>query len=315
MSFLEHLEELRTRLIYVCISLFIAVLIGLWFSKPVNQFLIQPFIDSGLIEVARSENQQKPISLMVDADGVAKFDLSSIINSNEDRTSATEVIQIAQIDFYQEGHPVPFATLEAAANKSGLGYFRPLDPFVVYFKTALIIGIILCTPMIAFQTYGFVAPGLYDREKKTVIPLFLAAAVLFPIGAAFAYFMLKYFIYFLASYSIPDVLVFNDIRAYLNFVLTMIIVFGILFELPVVIVLLTKLGIVTPDQLAQKRKFMFVGILVVAAAFTPGGEPLSMLVLSLPLYLLFESALIFSRIGAAKKAQEDREENSQELDE
>jgi len=314
MSFLEHLEELRTRLIYICVALFIGVLIGLWFSKPVNQFLIQPFIDSGLIEVARSDDRPEPISLTVDRDGIAKIDLSNIMGADSN-TSATEPVQIAQLDFYQEGQTTPFASLKAAPNKSGLGYFRPLDPFVVYFKTALIIGIIICTPMIAYQTYGFVAPGLYEREKKAVIPLFFAAAILFPVGAAFAYFMLKYFIYFLASYSIPDVLVFNDIRAYLNFVLTMIIVFGILFELPVVIVLLTKLGIVTPDQLAQKRKFMFVGILVVAAAFTPGGEPLSMLVLSLPLYLLFESALIFSRIGAAKKAQEEREENSQELDE
>ncbi|MGF1573032.1 MAG: twin-arginine translocase subunit TatC [Sumerlaeia bacterium] len=303
LSFLEHLEELRFRLILSVIAIGVGMILGLIFAKPVNEILIQPFRQSTGIYKDSSPLQAQTIQLIVNAEGVVRMSSLSL-----DDSLGSGTLTMQRLELFREGQDVAFATFEGGGAKTNsLGYFRPMDPFVIYFKTAFLIGFILALPFLVFQIYSFVSPGLLPKERQAIVPLFLLAAVLFPAGAAFAFFLMKYMIYFLTVYALQDVQIFNDIKAYLSFALMMILAFGILFELPVVVVLLTRLGIVSVDTLAAKRKIIFIGILVVAAAIIPGGDPFTLFAMTIPLYVLFELALIMSRIGSRKV---EIEENS-----
>lgn len=305
LSFLEHLEELRYRLILSVVAIGIGMILGLIFAKPVNEILISPFQESSGIYESSSPSVPASVQLTVGPDGR----VLSMVPLKLDDSAGSGTIVLKRLEFFREGENVPFAKLESNGHPaSSLGYFRPMDPFVIYFKTAFLIGLILALPFLVYQIYVFVAPGLLPRERQAIVPLFLLAGILFPIGAAFAFFMLKYMIYFLTVYALQDVPIFNDIKAYLSFALLMILAFGILFELPVVVVLLTRLGIVSVDTLASKRKIIFIGILAVAAAIIPGGDPFTLFAMTVPLYILFELALIMSRIGSRKIELEDSEQ-------
>lgn len=314
LTFLEHLEELRHRLIVSFAAIAIGVCIGLLLAKPVNHILIQPFKDSGLL-AKKVDIPNSSAKMTISNDGVVRMELpqQQLADANTTETLATTTLALTQILIYEEGNDTPVAIMGSTPeSKSSLVYLRPLDPFSIYFKTALIVGIILALPVIVYQFYQFIAPGLLDREREAIKPLFFAAGILFPVGACFAYYLMRYAIFFLAQYALQEVAIFNDIKAYLSFALMMILAFGILFEFPVIVVLLTRLGIVTPEFLASKRKVIFVLILIVAAFATPGGDPFSLFVLSLPLYLLFEGALIFSRIGLKKQALLEAEAEAEE---
>lgn len=314
LSFLDHLEELRYRLILCVVAIGLGMIGGLVFAKPVNEILIMPFQESNLVYKAAKNPDLTTLQLRVDSAGK----VLAIGGLQQDDSVGSGTIQVQRLEFFREGESVPFAKFEGSSvpgaghQPSSLAYLRPTDPFSVYFKTAFIIGLVLALPFLVYQLYAFVAPGLMPRERQAIVPLFLMAGILFPIGAGFAFFLMKYMIYFLMVYALPDVMIFNDIKAYLSFASIMILAFGCLFELPVVVVLLTRLGIVSVDTLAAKRKFIFIGILVVSAVVIPGGDPFTLIGMTLPLYILFELALVMSRIGSRKRelaAQELAEES------
>ena len=182
-----------------------------------------------------------------------------------------------------------------------------VSPFLVPIKVTALAAIGLSLPWILYQIWAFVAPGLYKHEKKLVLPLVAASTVLFYLGAAFCYF----FVFGQAFPAIQrmapvSVAVSPDIEAYLDFVITMFIAFGVAFEVPIAVVILARMGVVTMAQLKSFRTYFVVGAAAVAGLVTPP-DPVSMVALLLPMVLLYEigiwSAQLF--IKHTKAPEED----------
>ena len=171
-----------------------------------------------------------------------------------------------------------------------------VSPFLVPIKVTALSAIALALPWILFQIWAFVAPGLYQHEKKLVLPLVAASTILFYMGAAFCYF----FVFGQAFPAIQkmapiSVAVSPDIEAYLDFVITMFIAFGVAFEVPIVVVILARLGIVTVAQLKSFRTYFVVGAAAVAGLVTPP-DPVSMIALLVPMYLLYEIGILAAQL-------------------
>jgi len=164
-------------------------------------------------------------------------------------------------------------------------------PFVTPFKLAFYAAIFLAMPFILYQIWGFVAPGLYEDEQHLVRPLLVSSILLFYLGSAFAYFVVLPLIFrFLVATAPVGVSVMTDISNYLNFILKMFLAFGIAFETPVALVMLTLTGLVEPQQLRRNRPYILVGCFVVGMLLTPP-DVFSQTLLALPTYLLFELGL------------------------
>ncbi len=169
------------------------------------------------------------------------------------------------------------------------------SPFVAPLKLAGILALIVAMPWVLYQTWAFVAPGLYKSERRFVGPLLISSTLLFYAGIAFAYFLVLPNVFnFLVHISPTGVAVMTDINKYLDFVLTIFLAFGLAFETPVAIVLLVRTGFITPAQLAARRDYVIVGIFVVAAVLTPP-DVLSQILLAVPAYLLYELGIVVSR--------------------
>lgn len=169
------------------------------------------------------------------------------------------------------------------------------SPFLVPVKLCLFAALTVAMPVVIYQLWAFVAPGLYRHEKKVALPLLVSATVLFYTGCAFAYFVVLPMAFrFLVGITPVGVAMMTDIGHYLNFVGVIFIAFGASFELPVAVVILVLLGWVTPPQLAKARPYAIFGNFLVAALITPP-DAVSMLLLAIPLCLLYEVGLIAAR--------------------
>ena len=225
---LEHLLDLRKRLIYALVSFALCFFICFYFSEPIFDFLTRP---------------------------LAK------VTNHLIYTSLTEV-------------------------------------FFTHVKIAMFGGFCLGFPAIAAQAWLFVAPGLYRREKSAVLPFLIGAPIMFATGAAFVYYvMLPVSIVYFGSFQVPTtastmgIQLQASVSEYLDLVMVLIIAFGVTFQLPVVLSLLGKLGIVTARMLKEVRRFAYVGLVAVAGAVTPSDAP-SMLSLAVPLLLLYEISIL-----------------------
>ncbi len=185
------------------------------------------------------------------------------------------------------------------------------EAFVTYLKLAMFAGFLISFPVIASQFYLFMAPGLYKQERRALIPYLVAAPVLFLSGAAFAYYFIfpaawKFFLSFETSGTPGGLPIQLEARVgdYLAIVTHLIMAFGLSFQLPVVLVLLVKAGIITIDNLRRGRRYAIVGIVVVAAFITPP-DIFSQIALSVPLYLLYEMSILFCRYLEKRKVPED----------
>ena len=180
-----------------------------------------------------------------------------------------------------------------------------VSPFLVPIKVSVMAAIALSLPWILYQVWAFVAPGLYKHEKKLVLPLVAASTLLFYMGASFCYF----FVFGQAFPAIQkmapmSVAVSPDIEAYLDFVITMFIAFGVAFEVPIVVVILARMGIVTIAQLKAFRTYFVVGAAAVAGLVTPP-DPVSMIALLIPMVLLYEFGILAARFFIKHTAAPD----------
>ena len=184
------------------------------------------------------------------------------------------------------------------------------SPFLAPFKLALYLSVYCGAPMILYQLWGFIAPGLYDNEKKIAGPLLISSIVLFYAGMAFAYFAVFPLVFgFFTTVGPTGVTVMTDIDAYLSFVLKLFLAFGLAFEIPIATMLLIKAGIASPDSLKDKRPYVFIGCFVVGMLVTPP-DVISQTLLAVPMWLLFEVGLIGARfLGTPKPKSEDLEED------
>jgi len=169
-------------------------------------------------------------------------------------------------------------------------------PFLIPVKVAALVAFAVALPYVLYQVWAFVAPGLYAHERRLVMPLVVASTVLFFVGVAFCYFLVFGvvfdFVYRIAPKSIS---VAPDIENYLNFVITMFLAFGVTFEVPIAVLILTRMGAVTIEQLTNVRPYFIVGSFVVAAIVTPP-DVLSQLLLAIPMCLLYEVGIFAARL-------------------
>jgi sec-independent protein translocase protein TatC len=191
-----------------------------------------------------------------------------------------------------------------------------VSPFMTPFKLAFYVAIFFAVPVILYQIWAFVAPGLYKREKRFAVPLLVSSVVLFYSGVVFAYFIVFPVMFsYLVGTAPVGVSYMPDIAAYLDFILTMFFAFGVAFEVPVAVVLLVLTGLVKVESLGRNRGYVIIGIFVVAAILTPP-DAISQTIMALPMWLLYEGGLVMARImqkmrrEAAEKAakEEDKEE-------
>jgi sec-independent protein translocase protein TatC len=174
------------------------------------------------------------------------------------------------------------------------------SPFLTPFKLALVSAIFLSMPYILYQLWAFVAPALYKQEKKIALPLFCASVILFYTGMAFAYYLVFPLVFlFFTSVAPEGISVMPDIRAYLDFVLKLFMAFGLSFQIPIAVVILSWLGTVDPNKLATKRPYVFVLCFIVGMLLTPP-DIISQALLAIPMWLLFEVGILFGRLVSNK---------------
>ena len=174
-------------------------------------------------------------------------------------------------------------------------------PFFTPIKLTAVISIFISIPYILYQIWGFVAPALYQHEKRLIMPLIISSTVLFYIGIAFAYFAVFPLAFYFFIHTAPvDVAINTDITKYLDFVMTLFIVFGFAFEVPVAIILLCWTGVTTPKNLRKKRPYIIVGVFAVAMFVTPP-DVFSQILLAVPICLLFEIGTFFARFYQPRK--------------
>ena len=174
-------------------------------------------------------------------------------------------------------------------------------PFFVPLKVTLMVAFVLSLPNTLYQLWAFVAPGLYQHEKRLVLPVLLSSFFLFLLGMAFAYFLVFPVIFhFMNAVTPQGVSMMTDIDKYLGFILTLFMAFGVTFEVPVIVVLLVRFGIVSLEKLRTARPYVVVGAFVVAAIVTPP-DVLSQTLLAVPLWLLYELGLVVARVLGGRK--------------
>ncbi len=225
MTILEHLAELRTRLVRATIALVVTTLISVFFTPKLLEFLTRPMGDR---------------------------------------------------------HPVAL---------------HPTETIIIYFKVALISGLVLAMPVIVYELLMFAMPGLTPKEKKFVLVIVPAASVLYALGVAFAGlvmlpFAIKYLQGFLSSVITPT----YSIDKYISFVTTILFWTGVIFETPLIMAFLARMGVISPKQLSGGRRYAIVLIAIIAAVITPTPDPVNMSIVMVPLILLYEFGIILARI-------------------
>jgi sec-independent protein translocase protein TatC len=232
MSFLEHLEELRWRIIYSLLGIVIgAIVCWIFIDFLVDVILLKPAKDSG----------------------------------------------------------------------ASLQNLRPFGQLFMYMQIAIIGGIIASIPNIFYQLWRFIAPALKKQERKYILAIVIYSSLCFLIGIAFAYFvMLPLTMKFAAQFGSKDIVNQFAIDEYMSIIISVMLAAGLIFELPMVSFFLTKLGILTPQFMRKYRKHSIVIILVMAAILTPGTDPVSQIILAVPLVLLYEISIFISKLSLKK---------------
>jgi sec-independent protein translocase protein TatC len=188
------------------------------------------------------------------------------------------------------------------------------SPFLTPFKLALVTAVFIAMPYILHQFWGFIAPGLYQHEKRLAFPLLASSVFLFYLGAAFAYAVVFPLVFaFLTGVAPEGVAVMTDITHYLDFVLTLFFAFGLAFEVPIATIVLVMAGATTPEKLGAKRPYVIVGAFVIGMLLTPP-DIISQTLLALPMWVLFEVGLLFSRMIQRDRKQRAEEEEQGEAD-
>src|SRR5215510_5670795 len=185
-------------------------------------------------------------------------------------------------------------------------------PFMTPFKLAIVVAIFVAMPVVLYQIWAFVAPGLYRREKRFAVPLLVSSIVLFYTGVAFAYYAVFPAIFaFFVSTGPHGVLMMTDINSYLDFVLTLFFAFGVAFEIPIATVLLVTTGLMKLETLSGNRGYVLIGIFIIAAFLAPP-DAISQTIMALPMYALYELGIVMSRVMLRSRQQASDAEHAEQ---
>jgi sec-independent protein translocase protein TatC len=230
MPFLEHLEELRKRLLRSIMAIVVCALLAFYFSDEIMWFIIQPL----------------------------------------------------------EG--VPLNNMQVAGT------------FYAYMKVSLIAGLLASLPIVFYQMWSFIAPGLYRHEKVTILPLVLVSTVLFLVGAAFCYYLaLPMALQFLLNFSSDLIKNYITVDSYISFIGFLMLAFGLSFQLPILAYFLGRFGLISSRFLAKGRRYAIVIILAVAAIVTPTPDVFTQLMLAVPMYALYEISILVVKVSGRRK--------------
>src|SRR5438046_2420033 len=193
--------------------------------------------------------------------------------------------------------------LDEGAGRIAIG---AVTPFMVPVKVTALVAFMIALPYVLYQAWAFVAPGLYAHEKRLALPLVIGSTALFLLGVAFCYFFVFGRVFaFIHGFAPKSITPAPDIEAYFSFVITMFIAFGVTFEIPIVVIVLVRMGVVSVEKLRDARPYVIVGAFVIAAVVTPP-DVLSQLLLAIPMCLLYEAGLVLGRfVKAAESNQPD----------
>lgn len=245
MTLVEHLTELRTRIIRAAIAIAVGFVICWWKGPDLLQFLVEPYCDT--------------------------IDPEAII---------------------------------AAGGKVGecqLLVTEPTEQLNVRVTTALYGGFSLALPVVMWQLWRFITPGLYPHEKRYALPFVFSSMLLFCLGVGLSYWSLPRALVFLTEIGGLDFAVNFRPQPYLTFVIKMLVAFGLGFQFPIVLIFMQLAGILSVDALKSGRRYAIVGIVVLVAVVTPSGDPITLLVLSVPMYIFYECAILFGVLRARRQ--------------
>ena len=245
MSFIDHLGELRRRLLWSLLAVGILFIPAYYFSNELFEFLMKPLIEN-----------------------------------------------------LPEG--------------STLIFTRPAEGFTTYLKVSFFAALFLAVPFILYQAWRFIAPALYKEEKQIVIPFIFFGSLFFGLGAAFCYYIASppAFKFLLNEYSSEYVKAFPTISAALSFFMALIFGFGLVFEFPLIIFILARIGIVTSKWLREKRKYAVVVSAMIAAILTPTTDAISMMLMFVPIIIFYELGILVAWLFGKKKKEDDAEEET-----
>ncbi|MCR5090530.1 MAG: twin-arginine translocase subunit TatC [Oscillospiraceae bacterium] len=192
-------------------------------------------------------------------------------------------------------------------------YIAPQELLLVHFNAALIAAVVICFPVLAYEIYAFCSPGLTKKERSFTVGALAVGTIFFVVGVAFAYFIvLPFVLRFLIQFTVDvDVSASISIQQYISFLLTMFVIFGVIFELPVITVLLTGLGLIQPAWLIKGRKIMIVLIFVLAAIITPP-DIVSQVMVAIPMIGLYEVSILLSKMVVKTKKKNDEAEDDED---
>ena len=305
MSLIGHLTELRYRLVIVIAGLAICTLIGLIFARPVLGILIYP-----VENLKKEPGRTSEMTLIINPDGSVHVPADvDIFRKNLDKMSRKHMRIVLAEDKAKNLPEVEFNWGDKPQQQ--FYYHSPLDPFFMLIKVALILGILLSLPVIIYQIWGFISPGLKPNERKIIRPMLLGAIVLFPIGSLFAFYILQLVLKIMQTYQVENIDPLLSIFDYLSLLTVMMIVFGVIFELPLIIAIAARIGVVTPEFLRLYRRHAYVGLAVASMVLTPP-DPFSMMAAFIPLVGLYElsialakpMSMLHRRDGLAAEAEE-----------
>ncbi len=257
MTFWEHLEELRRRIIISAIAIAVFTVLCLSFSGPIEKVVMFPLGTS----------------------------MNTLIANAIDATVGSEG---STLGFFAIALRAGTSSVNAELMKVG-----PLEGIMAYLKLGITAGILLALPIIIYQAWAFIFPALNREERRFAVPLFLIIVVFFTIGTVFAYFIVVPVILHFSAQLFPQMPNRWDLENYINLVTKLILGFGIAFELPIVMAFLSRIGVIDARGFREKQNYALLGICVMSALLTPA-DPWSMLLMAIPLFLLYQLGIFFA---------------------
>jgi sec-independent protein translocase protein TatC len=309
LSLVEHLDELRTRLILCLVAFLVCFGFCFWQNNALLDIMNRPLEKTAFkgdgtedpFEKSATYQQKQKLLYLQEAALfralAADDNLSAESRAMLRRAQATAAATAAATPELTGKRPVTL----------GVG-----EPFTATFKVAAWAALLLSMPLLLYQAYAFVLPAFSPREREVALPLLLGVPFLFIAGVAFAYYLvLPKAIDFLQNFNDDSYDILLQAREYYGFSIMVLIAMGALFQIPVGILAATRLGVITPQQLRKGRRYAIV-IIAIIAALLPGQDPVTMLILAAPLWVLYEGSILFAslldRRAARARAREEAEE-------
>ncbi|MCC7261344.1 MAG: twin-arginine translocase subunit TatC [Candidatus Latescibacteria bacterium] len=284
MPFLDHLEELRWRLLKSIAAIIIGAILSLVYSKELLGFLTYPY-ENAVISM-ETAGEESPLGAL---QGMFNRWFKSAAAVLEPVSAAPAADSLAA----QAYSLPPNRRLQA---------LKPTTYLMLSMQIALMGGLVLALPVVFYQFWRFVAPGLMPKERRLVVPIVVLSVVCFLIGAAFAYaVVLPTGLLFFLSMEPHGMTSQWAVEEYISFVLWMLVGFGVVFELPVLALFLSRVGLINADLMRRMRRYAIVLIFIISAILTPSPDPISQALMAVPLMGLYEISILICRFGGKKR--------------